>query len=971
LLGPLQVWRAGRPVRLAGREQRLLAVLLLAPNRVVPVNRLVDAIWGSRPPANARRQTQNSVSVLRARLLADGAAGAATMDSPIVTDGPGYRLRVATDRVDAARFERLVTQARALDPEQAVPAVELLTSALALWRGAALAGLSGQEFQAVAHRLEEQRLAACEHRIELLLGLDGPARPATFASGSAGELVAELTELVAVHPLRERLVGNLMRVLHRAGRQAEALSVYQRLRERLAEELGVDPSPPLQRLHRTLLRNEESDAAAPASTPHPPAPTDGLIPRQLPASVSHFVGRLAELRELNRLIPAHRGGGGPVAAPIAAVVGTAGVGKTALGVHWARRVADRFPDGQLYVNLRGFDPDGRVMTPAEALRGFLIALQVPAERIPDALDAQAALYRSRLAGKGVLILLDNARDADHVRYLLPGTAGCMVVVTSRHRLSGLVAADGAHLIQVNLLNQEEARDLLARRLGADQIAAEPAVVDEIIVRCSGLPLALAVVAARAAARPGFTLAAVAKLLRDAGDGLDGFAGDDPTTNLRTVLSWSYEGLTAPAARLFRLLSLDSGPDMTAPAAASLAAVSLTQVRALLGELVERNLLAEPTPGRFTFHDLLRGYAAELVATQEPDQQRLAAHARLLTHFLHTAHAAAMRFTPFRYPIRLPPPASGVVAQRCGSMQEALVWFESERASLVAAFHDAISAGLDTFAWQLSWTLARFLERGGHWQTWIAIPRLALDAARRLGEPTALAHSHHELARAHAWLGQLDDAFALLNQARALFERTREIAGQADVEVDVGWIKEDRQRYREALRHYDRSLGLYRAIGDRCGEARALNNLGWAWTHLGEHDRALDACQRAIALYGEMDDADRAAAVVAEGAAWDTLARAHHLRGDLEQAIACYKQAIALYPDCVATYWAACAMADLGDVYHDAGEPTAARDASRQALGMLDKLGHPKADEVRKKLQASEHPVGEPPRLEIRAGSFAS
>jgi NB-ARC domain/TIR domain len=385
-------------------------------------------------------------------------------------------------------------------------------------------------------------------------------------------------------------------------------------------------------------------------------PSSAPRPQQLPAAVSHFAGRVEELAMLTGLLRDRADTGGTVV--ISVIGGTAGVGKTALMVYWAHQVAKRFPDGQLYINLRGFDPSGSVVDSAEAVRRFLDALQVPPDRIPVDLDAQVALYRSQLAGKRMLVVLDNARDSGQVRPLLPGAPTCLVLVTSRSQLTSLIAADGAHPITLDLLTDDEARQLLARRLGADRVAAEPHAVAEIIIRCAHLPLALTLVAARAAVQSHLGLWLLVDELRDTQHLWQTLTGDDPTTNVRVVFSWSYQALSRDAARLFRLLGLHPGPDLAASAAASLAGVAASDVRRLLAELTRASLLVEHTPGRYTFHDLLRAYAADLVHTTDSDEQRHAATQRMLDHYRDTAYTAARLLNPTGDPLTLTCPAWG-------------------------------------------------------------------------------------------------------------------------------------------------------------------------------------------------------------------------------------------------------------------------------------------------------------------------
>jgi Domain of unknown function (DUF4062)/NB-ARC domain len=474
------------------------------------------------------------------------------------------------------------------------------------------------------------------------------------------------------------------------------------------------------------------------------------VPRQLPAAVQHFAGRTTELAALTGLLRRRAETGGTVV--ISAIGGTAGVGKTALAVYWAHQVADRFPDGQLYVNLRGFDPAGTVVEPAEAVRRFLDAVGVPPERIPADLDAQAALYRSQLAGRRMLVVLDNARDTAQVRPLLPGAPTCLVLVTSRNQLSGLVAADGAHPIILKLLTPDEAQDLLTRRLGPDRTAAEPEAVEQIITACARLPLALAIVAAQAATHPHLPLATLASELCTDADRLGPLTTDDPATDVRAVFSWSYHALIPEAARLFRLLGLHPGPDISTPTAASLAALPTSRVRLLLAELARANLIVEPIPGRYGFHDLLRAYAADLAHTVDTDQQRHNATHRILDHYLHTAYTAERLLNPARDPITLSSPQTGVAPEQLVDHRQALDWFTTERPVLLATVDHAATTGWDTHAGQLTWTLTTFLGRRGHWHDQVVAGRAAVAAAQRLADPPAQARAYRTVADAYILLG---------------------------------------------------------------------------------------------------------------------------------------------------------------------------------------------------------------------------
>ncbi len=487
VLGPVQMWVAGRPIDLGPPKQRtLFAVLLVNADQPVSLDTLIDLLWDA-PPAGARSGVYSYITRLRRVLARAGAAE----DEPVqLVNGPGgYQLEVDSDRVDLHRFRRLVERARdGADPPERRAA--LLDEAVDLWQGPALVDLSGTWAARIRDTLEQQRLDAV-----LLWARNQLSR------GFATSVVGSLRDLATEHPLVEPLAALLIQALCLAGRTAEALDWYAQFRRRLVDELGSEPNAELRRLHQAMLTGE-MDRPAVVVRPVPPPP-----PAQLPLDMYGFVGRQSELIYLDTIMA--KASEQPTAVIVSAVSGPAGVGKTALVVHWAHQVADRFPDGHLYVNLRSNSP----MAPAEALRGFLEALGVPAERLSTTVHAQAALYRSMLAGRRMLVLLDDAASVEQVRPLLPGAAGCLAVITSRERLTGLVASDGAQPLTLDVLSRAQSRQLLARRIGRSRLSAEPQAVDNIITGCVGLPRALATVAAEAAANPGLPLATLADLLR--------------------------------------------------------------------------------------------------------------------------------------------------------------------------------------------------------------------------------------------------------------------------------------------------------------------------------------------------------------------------------------------------------------------------------------------------------------------------
>jgi tetratricopeptide (TPR) repeat protein/transcriptional regulator with XRE-family HTH domain len=664
------------------------------------------------------------------------------------------------------------------------------------------------------------------------------------------------------------------------------------------------------------------------------------VPRQLPPALRPFSGRYGEVAELDSLLDSPLDEAAAARAVMVTVIsGTAGIGKTTLALYWAHRVADRFPDGQLYLNLRGFGAN-EPMEPAEAVRRFLDVLRVPPERIPADLDARAALYRSQLAGRRMLLVLDNARDSAQVRPLLPGTPGCLVLVTSRSQLTSLIAADGAHAMTLSLLAEEEARLLLSSRLGDGRVAAEPAAASEIIVRCARLPLALALMAARAAVRPAAALRLLADELSDTQLRWQTFTNDDPATDVRTVFSWSYQALTPAAARLFRLLGLHPGPDTGAPAAASLAGLAASQTRSLLAELTQAGLLTETVTGRYTCHDLLRAYATHLTHTTDPRQRRQDATGRVLDHYLHSAYAAALLLSPYHDPLPLRAAQPGVTPEHPAGREQARHWFSAEYRVILAMVSHAAAAGYDTHAWQLTWAVSAFLDRQGHWHDLAAASRAAVSAAGRLADPAAQAWAHLILGRACTRLGSFSEADARLQEALGLYHRSADQAGEADAEHHLSILSCQQGRLTDALRHVRRSGELARAAGHRGKQATALNGTGWIQALLGDSERALDSCGQALALHEERGD------LHGQTTTWDSLGLAHHQLGHYAEAVTCYRNALTMAAQLGDRYQQAESLSNLADTQLAAGDPAAAGDAWRQALAILDELGHPGAERLR-------------------------
>jgi len=931
VLGPLLAWHGGSPVELGPIQQRVvLAVLLLQANRPIGRDQLIHAVWGDSAPAYAVNLLQKHVSGLR-RLLRAGPPSAARLTW---TDA-GYLLKVPPGGSDLELFDRELARARAAeDAGDLRQAAAALHAATRLWRGGMCAGLSSPFIDVERDRLAERRLNAVEDRIDVDLRL-----------GGGGELVEELWRLVADHPLRERLRGHLMLALYRSGRRAEAMAEFRRARHDLREELGVDPAAQLQRLHQQIV------TADPALDAHPPAPPAGspagtlpsraAIPAQLPPDQPGFAGRDTDLARLDAVVADDAGGTGGGTARMVVITGTAGVGKTTLAVHWAHRIRDRFPGGQLYANLQGFDQD-RLVDSGAVLREFLLALGVPPQFVPDRLAAQTALYRSLLAGRRMLVVLDNARDSNHARPLLPGAAGCLTVITSRNDLTSLIAVEGARPLSLDVMTDADAYDVLTRRLGAERVTAEPDATADIIAACARLPLALAIVGARAAVRPRFPLAAVAGQLRIADSVLDPFSGEDRLTDVRAVFSWSYRQLGDAAARLFRLLGLHPGPDITDAAAASLSGTSREKTRRSLVELARVHLVVERLPGRFQFHDLLRAYAVELVYSEDTELDRQAAARRVLDHYLHTAFRADQLLNPHRDDaIQLASAPADAPGEHLADHGAAMAWFAAEHHVLIGIIKR--TSGFDVHLVQLTWALSPYLAYSGYWQERVGVHEIALAAARRLGDVRSQANTQRLLGTARINLGRYDRADSSLRAALDLYGELADRSGQALVHRNIAWALERQGRHQEALSHAIRALEHHQRTGNLQGQGRALNAVGWFHAQLGDHQQARAQCNAALDLQRELGDR------LGQAESWDSLGYIHRRLGDYPAAIACYRRAAALYHELGDRYNEADSLISLGVTHDDAGEVEPTRHAWQAALAILDPLRHPDAESVRVKL----------------------
>ncbi|MFC8847617.1 MULTISPECIES: tetratricopeptide repeat protein [unclassified Micromonospora] len=944
VLGSVEAYSAGVPLDLgARRQQRLvLAVLLLEPNRVVPVDRLIDLVWGPAPPASARGTVQALVSRLRAALrgaddLAADAGPPPAGRAEILHRGAGYLLRVDPLAVDVHRFTDLLARARAADDERSV---ELFDRALALWRGDPLADVAPpQTRDRLCGGLREARWTAVEDRLEALVRL-----------GRSRAALDELTELVAEYPLRQRLVGQLMLVLHRQGRTNEALGAYGELRARLVAEFGLDPAGELRDLQAAILRGDPGLDAPPTAVPAgaarpapPPVEAPALVarpaadqppvrPAELPHSPDGFVGRQAELAALDAQLDAGRRSGRP---RIVVIDGMGGIGKTALALHWGHLRREAFADGQLYLDLRGFSPSDTPMTPAEALPRLLLSLGVPPAAVPPSADSQAARLRSLTDGRRMLIVLDNAYDAAQVRPLLPGNAAGLVVVTSRRRLLGLVVREQAVPLGLAPLRPAESADLVAGCLHESRPAEREALADY----CGHVPLAIRIVAARALELPDRPLGDLVDELRR-GHRLDAFAGSDgPDTNLRTVFSWSYRSLPASAAGLFWRLALHPGQSVGTPAVAALAGVDLPRARELAGELTRASLLHRTGPDRYQFHDLVGAYATELAGAPEHAEERGRALRRVLDWYLHTVDAAERVLQPHR-PRFDPTPPPLVEPLRFDGYADALSWCEAERSSLVPVVRAAAANGLPGHAWQVALAASAYWYIAKRRGDWLAASEIGLVATRSLRDRRAEGALLMRLATALCESRRYPEAIELYQESL----RAHEASGYRDWRPttlnSLAVAHAEAGRADHALATFALARDEHRLQGNRWGEGVALQNMAQCHALLGEPEKAVARHEEALTAVRDTGDGYAEAICIAN------LGEAHAELGDHERAIRRFREAAELHVATGNAHGRARTLLALGRSLAGLGDPDAARSCWREALAVFDELGDPEADEIR-------------------------
>ncbi|WP_432086633.1 BTAD domain-containing putative transcriptional regulator [Streptomyces sp. bgisy095] len=876
VLGPVRAWRGDEAVPTGSPQQRaLLAALLLRGGRNATASELIDALWGEEPPSQALAAVRTYASRLRKALGPE----------VLVSESGGYALRTTAAALDLTAAQELAAGAEKLRAGgDRAGARARLAEALDLWDGEVLASVPGPYAEAQRTRLEEWRLTLLETRLDIDLEV-----------GAHAEAVSELTALTAAHPLRERLRELLMLALYRGGRQAEALAVYADTRRLLADELGVDPNPELSRLQQRILR-ADAELARPVEEPAPAA-APVARPAQLPATVPDFTGRASFVRELGALLA---GAEGHVMA-VSALAGIGGVGKTTLAVHVAHEARPHFPDGQLYVDLQG--AGSRAAAPETVLGSFLRALGTPDSAVPDSLDERAALYRSTLDGRRVLVLLDNARDAAQIRPLLPGTAGCAALVTSRIRMVDLA---GAHLVDLDVMSPEEALRLFTRIVGEERVGAEREAALDVVAACGFLPLAIRIAASRLAARRTWTVSVLAAKLADERRRLDELQAGDLA--VKATFELGYGQLEPAQARAFRLLGLADGPDISLAAAAAVLDLPLWDTEDLLEALVDTSLLESAAPGRYRYHDLVRLYARACAERDEqPPSEREAALSRLLDFYLSTAaRVYAIERPGDRLVDHLEP--TGYDGLAFTDRHEAQDWLYAEANCLLATVRQSAASpvtlrrGVD-----LLWASLDLAESGANSREYEAVATVLREAAGRHDDTRAAGRAAIASAYVHQLSGRFDQADREADEAWDLASATADPLPRCWASNLLGVMAFYQNRYEDAERHLTRAVAEFRSCEDLAGEASALCNQSRVHLATGRPGSAVALARQGTEMYDGLGHALKGAnGRYAMGIALTE-------SGQLSEAARCLREALETFTDSRQRLWEGMTLFRLAEV----------------------------------------------------------
>jgi DNA-binding SARP family transcriptional activator/Tfp pilus assembly protein PilF len=920
VLGPVEIWAAGRRYGPGSRKEAcVLASLLLQLGQPVSADTIVDHVWGLDPPPKARNSVWTYIARLRRTFAVDGQAR-------LISRSRLYVLETDPESVDLYRFRNLRVQARAASElGEKERAAQLLREADSLWHGQALAGLLGDWAAGNRVVLERERLEAVLERVELDL-----------AAGNDSDVAAELAELILEHPFDERIVEQLMVALYRSGRPAEALDAYRHARGRLNGELGTEPRHSLRALHQQVLRNDPALARPRKARPRPSAG-----PNNLPRDTPSFTGRE---EELDLLIEAITAGETKTAVTVVAIDGMPGVGKSTLAVHLAHRLASRFPDGQIFLNLHAHDPFEEPVDPATALDWLLRIIRAARTTDVEAdigqpgtpkwltaawrqrVELLTAVWRQQVAGRRMLMVLDDVATIEQVRPLLPGTPGCVVLITSRRRLTGLA---GARSISLEVMRPAEAAHLFARIAGPE-LSRDEAAIGEVARLCGNHPLAIQLAASRLRHRRAWSVMDLARRLSSTRNRLREIRGQE--LEVASSFDLSYRYLSRLEQSAFRQAGCYPGPDFSLQAAAAANNLPLADTDKVLDGLLSYHLLEEPTQGRFRCHDLVREYAHELAIRGEPESVRRATMQRLLDYYLQGADRADRILYPYRYRLDAEIESPPAETLELDDENDALEWMEAERQNILSAVQYAAVNGYQVHVTLLPHVMGQFLEMSGYWKEAVAAHESALTAWGNMKDRRGQAHAHADLCLPRMRAGYFENALEHGREALAIFRSLGDERGAGSALDRLGLVHWNAARYREALEHYEESLALHRATANRHGEAEVLGHNGVGYWHLGRYADSIAAFEQAMAVYREVNDKTGEAKIL------NNIGDVEQRLGLFDNALARYQQALPVARESGRRQGEGVVLNNIGNAYRSLGRYEDALASLRSALGIYQDIG---------------------------------